>query len=104
MRVCAHICRHTLAEFFDRYGWRRYAALSDSSVSSLEVVLYTEGTLEDRGVTLVSSQSFAGPLPLNPALFFEDIRAQRARIILGRFTSQAARVLLCEANCGFQYW
>ncbi|XP_033626107.1 gamma-aminobutyric acid type B receptor subunit 1-like [Asterias rubens] len=88
---------YALIEFFKTNNWKRYAALSDSTISSLEVISAVEDILESHEITLVSSQSFTTPLPLNPALFFQDIKNQRASIIIGKFSDAAARVLLCEA-------
>ncbi|XP_022096117.1 uncharacterized protein LOC110982174 [Acanthaster planci] len=88
---------YALARLFETYSWKRYAAISDSEVSSLEVMTTTEGILGEQGITLVASQSFTDPLLLNPALFFDDIKNQRAHLVVGLFSDVAARVLLCEA-------
>ena len=56
-----------------------------------------EDILGEQGISLVSSQSFTGPLPLDPVPFFKNIKDQGGRLIFGLFSDAAARVLLCEA-------
>ncbi|XP_045472774.1 uncharacterized protein LOC123679301 isoform X2 [Harmonia axyridis] len=85
-------------KFFKHMGWKQIAALTEDGQKYTEYISQMQSLLDDYQITLISNKKFPrNPGDINMSKYLEELKKQRARIIIADVVDEVARLIMCEA-------
>ncbi|XP_050310160.1 retinal guanylyl cyclase 2-like isoform X2 [Anthonomus grandis grandis] len=90
--------KHVYLELFKRFKWKRVAALTEDGQKYTEYISLMQNALEQNNIAIIANKKFPRERETEPMTrYLEDLKANRARIIIADVVDEIARQVMCEA-------
>ncbi|XP_066143378.1 uncharacterized protein [Euwallacea fornicatus] len=91
--------RHVYQALFQKFGWKRVAALTEDGQKYTEYISLMQDDLEKSGgITFIANKKFPRERESDTMTrYLEDLQAKKARIVIADVVDEVARQVMCEA-------
>ncbi|XP_008543958.2 uncharacterized protein LOC103568771 [Microplitis demolitor] len=90
--------RHAYLQLFQRFGWKRIAALTEDGQKYTEYISYMQELLRENGINFIANVKFPREREGHQMTeYLEDLKKIRAKIIIADVYDTIARQVMCEA-------
>ncbi|KAJ8916169.1 hypothetical protein NQ315_016308 [Exocentrus adspersus] len=90
--------KHVYLKLFQRFGWKRVAALTEDGQKYTEYISLMQDDLEKNNIKFIANKKFPRERETEAMTrYLKDLKSKRARIIIADVVDDIARVVMCEA-------
>nr|XP_023022017.1 receptor-type guanylate cyclase gcy-18-like [Leptinotarsa decemlineata] len=90
--------KHVYLALFQRFGWKRVAALTEDGQKYTEYISLMSDDLEKDGIKFIANKKFPRDKSSEDMKYYlADLKNRRARIIIADVIENVARTVMCEA-------
>ena len=88
--------KYAYASFFNFFGWKQYATLTDTNYVSTTIT-DTHEYLDSCGISLIYSRLISNQDKVDTKTYLKSLKERNARIIIASLFEGLARAVVCEA-------
>ncbi|XP_023326697.1 uncharacterized protein LOC111700109 isoform X2 [Eurytemora carolleeae] len=88
--------KHAFIETLNKLSWTRIAALTQEGQKYSDHISHMQDEFQKSGITFIVNRKFPKDT-IHLGMYLKDLKDRRAKIIIGDFYEEAARLVMCEA-------